>query len=99
MREISTASGFVLQTSKAVASCPTDCVIPAANKYGLLRSWENLVIKVRPMVVFCHRHMRVLRALSFFVNVPSEMCLFVIRFTRGQVHGRGGAKKVEAALR
>jgi len=51
------------------------------------------------MVVFCHRHMRVLRALSFFVNVPSEMCLFVIRFTRGQVHGRGGAKKVEAALR
>jgi len=92
VRKISTAPAFVLQTSRAVASCRTDCTILAAYKYGLLSSWKNIAIKVRMMVVFC-RHMRVLWALSFFANVPYEMCLFVIRFTRG------GAKKVEAILR
>jgi hypothetical protein len=51
------------------------------------------------MVVFCHGHMHVLRALSLFANLPYELCLFVIRFTRGQVHGRAGAKKLEATLR
>jgi len=51
------------------------------------------------IVVFCHRLMHVLRALSFFANVPYEMCLFVIRLTRGQVHGSGGTNKVEATLR
>ena len=99
VRKISTAPGFVLQTSKDVASCRTDCAVPAANEYGLLNSWKSVTIKVRMMVVFCHGHMHVLRALSFFANVPYEMCLFVIRFTRGQVRGRGGAKKVEATLR
>jgi hypothetical protein len=99
VRKISTAPGFVLLTSKAVASCRTDSAIRAAIEYGFLVSWKNVAIKVRMMVVFCHRHMHVLRALSFFANVPYGICLFVIRFTRGRVHGRGGAKEVEATLR
>ena len=82
VRKISTAPAFVLQTSRTVTSCRTDCAIAAANEYGLLSSWKNIAVKMRMMVVFC-RHMRVLRALSFFANVPYEMCLFVIRFTRG----------------
>jgi hypothetical protein len=36
VQKISTAPGFVLQTSKDVASCRTDCAIPAANEYDMI---------------------------------------------------------------
>jgi hypothetical protein len=58
-----------------IASYRTDCAFPAADKYDLLSSWENVAIKMMMMmmVMFGHRHMRVFRALSFFANVPYEM--------------------------
>ena len=56
VRKNAIVPGFVLQTSKAVASCRTDCAVPTANEYGLLSSCKNVTIKVRMMVVFCHCH-------------------------------------------
>lgn len=49
--------------------------------------------------MFCVRHVHIFRALTFFVNVPYEIRLFVMQFTRSQVQGRGGDKKIEVTWR